>query len=250
MQLMPLEVECYGISDIGLSRPNNEDIWAEIPEIRFYALADGMGGHQAGEVAAKEAVLELCDVVDDFFAENPKPTPEKVAQNLKEGFRDANKWVRTLAAKHPELSGMGTTLCCFCVIEGTLIHAHVGDSRIYQYRNKKLSQLSEDHSLRQELLSVGDLDEKSAASFPHKNVITRAIGVSSSLQAAIGATPVQSGDIYFLCSDGLTDYVPDSAIEAILRKSASTKEAAIELVEAAKAAGGNDNITIVIIKII
>lgn len=249
MQLMPLQVECYGISDVGLVRPNNEDVWAELPDIHFYALADGMGGHQAGEVAAKEAVHELCDIVDDLFTETPHPSPEKVSLTLKEGFNDANKWVRTLASQHPELSGMGTTLCCCCIVDRMLIYAHVGDSRIYHFRDR-LTRLSEDHSLRQELISLGNLDEKKASSFPHKNVITRAIGVSSTLHAAIGAAHIQPEDVYFMCSDGLTDGVSDGTIEEILRRTSSIKEAALELVETAKKAGGNDNITIVMIKII
>jgi protein phosphatase len=136
-----------------------------------------------------------------------------------------------------------------CVFNKTLIHAHVGDSRIYCFR-KALSRLSEDHSLRQELLSMGDLDEEDAAAFPFKNVITRAIGTNPSLEPDIAAIPVQPGDIYFLCSDGLTDYVSDEEIEAILKKSSSIKEASIELVDAAKNAGGNDNITLVMIKIL
>jgi len=244
-----MEVESYGISDIGLSRANNEDVWAELPDIRFYALADGMGGHQAGEVAAKEAVLELCDIIDALFTQDPKPSAEKISQILKQAFVDANHWVRSLAQQHPELAGMGSTLCCFCVLKETLIYAHVGDSRIYRFRTV-LTRLTEDHSLRQELLSTGDLDEEEAAAFPFKNVITRAIGTNPLIEPHIATTPVQLGDIYFLCSDGLTDYVSDDEIEAILKKHSSIKEASIELVETAKNAGGNDNITIVMIKII
>jgi protein phosphatase len=244
-----MEVESYGISDIGLSRSNNEDVWAELPDIRFYALADGMGGHQAGEVAAKEAVLELCDIIDALFIQNPKPSAEKIAQILKQAFVDANQWVRSLAQQHPELAGMGSTLCCFSVLENTLIYAHVGDSRIYRFRNA-LTRLTEDHSLRQELLSTGDLDEEAANAFPFKNVITRAIGTNSLVEPHVATTPVQLDDIYFLCSDGLTDYASDDEIEAILKKNSSIKEASIELVETAKNAGGNDNITIVMIKII
>lgn len=249
MHLMSMEVESYGISDIGLSRANNEDVWAELPDIRLYVLADGMGGHQAGEVAAKEAVLELCDIVDALFTQTPKPSTEKVSQVLKQAFVDANHWVRSLAQQHPELAGMGSTLCCFCVLKQALVYAHVGDSRIYRFRGV-LTQLTEDHSLRQELLSTGELDKEEAAAFPFKNVITRAIGTSSQIEPHVATTSVQLGDIYFLCSDGLTDYVSDDEIEAILKKNSSIKEASIELVETAKNGGGNDNITILMVKIV
>lgn len=245
---MSLEIESYGISDIGLSRSNNEDVWAELPAIHFYALADGMGGHQAGEVAAKEAVLEICDSVDALFTQDPNPSSEKITRILKQGFTDANHWVRSLANKHEELAGMGATLCCACIHNHTLIHAHVGDSRIYRLR-KTLTRLTEDHSLRQKLLTAGNLTEKTAASFPFKNVITRAIGTNPSVEPDIKATSVQAGDIYILCSDGLTDYVSDNKIEAIVKKTPSIKEASIELVETAKAGGGNDNITLIMIKV-
>ena len=108
MQLMSsqFEIESYGISDIGLARANNEDVWAELPSYNFYALADGIGGHQAGEIAAKEAVLELCDAVDEFFAKTPIPLVDTVSKTLKQGISNANTWVRSLAKEHPELSGM------------------------------------------------------------------------------------------------------------------------------------------------
>lgn len=248
MNLSSLEVESYGISDIGLCRSNNEDVWAELPDIHFYALADGMGGHQAGEVAAKESVLELCDIVDELFSQESTPSSERVIQFLKQGFTDANEWVRSLAREHPELSGMGSTLCCFCVVKNSLVYAHIGDSRIYQFRHT-LKRLTQDHSLRQKLLSNGDLDEKRAAAFPYKNIITKAIGTHPFVEPQITSTPIFKGDIYFLCSDGLTDHVSDPEIEAILKKSTSIKEASIELVEAAKNAGGSDNITLVMIKL-
>jgi serine/threonine protein phosphatase PrpC len=249
MQLISKEIESYGLSDIGLSRSNNEDVWAEIPEIYFYTLADGMGGHQAGEVAAKEAVMELCDVVDDLFTITAKPSSHTLLETLKKGFRESNRWVRSLATQHPELNGMGTTLCCFCVYEKDLYYAHVGDSRIYQYR-ERLTQLSEDHSLRQALLSSGELDAEAAANFRYKNIITRAIGTAPKVEASIGITKVQMGDIYFLCSDGLSDFVSCKQIESILSKSSSIKEASLELVEAAKNGNSNDNISIVMIKIV
>lgn len=228
-----MNVESYGISDIGLSRANNEDVFAELPDCQFYVLADGMGGHRAGEVASKEAVLQLCDAIDILFSEEKKPTPEETISGLKSGIAESNHWVYTLSRNHPELSGMGTTLCCFILLDNLLIYAHVGDSRIYRLR-KKLERLTDDHSFRN----------------PHtfKSVLSKAIGTTPSVEPDVATANVQDGDYYFLCSDGLTDYVSDMNIEKILQKAPNIKEACLELVEAAKTAGGNDNITILMVR--
>jgi protein phosphatase len=232
-----LIIESYGISDIGLARANNEDVWAEIPEHNFFALADGMGGHQAGEIAAKETILELCDSIDDLFLNNPSLSVNTLIQGLRNGIKNANDWVRTLAEKHPHLTGMGTTLCCCLLFEHTLIYAHVGDSRIYRFR-KNLKKLTEDHSRKQDTPSKGE-----------KTVLTRAVGTLPDVKPDIETDLVQIGDIYFLCSDGLTDSVDEKEIEAILREGGPLREIAFNLVEAAKAGKGTDNISLVIIKI-
>lgn len=247
MNLMLPLIESFGISDIGTTRTNNEDVWAELPDDHFYVLADGMGGHLAGEVAAKESVLHLCDGIERFLREHPHPTMAAAKAKLRAGFVEANKWIRTLAGDHPDLSGMGTTLCCILVLGSELIYGHIGDSRIYRLRNK-LERLTKDHSLREELLAQGELDEKKAADFPYKNVLTRALGISSSIEPEIQQTTLQPGDIYFLSSDGLHDALSDKQIESILRQTSNIKQAAIELVEAAKNAGSTDNITILILK--
>jgi protein phosphatase len=241
-------IESFGISDIGTTRSNNEDVWDELPDDHFYILADGMGGHLGGEVAAKESVLHVCDALESFLRQNPHPSAPTVKSYLKQTFIKANAWIRSLGAKHPDLSGMGTTLCCFLVLGKELIYANIGDSRIYRFRNI-LERLTQDHSLREELLAQGELTEETAAKFPRKNILTRALGISPTTLPDIHQTTVQPGDIYFLCSDGLHDALNDRQMETILRRHSSIKEAAIELVEAAKNAGGTDNITILIIKI-
>lgn len=249
MPITSFTVESYGLSDLGLHRPNNEDVWAELPALKFYALADGMGGHQAGEVASKETILYLCDAIDAFFAKKVNPAVDEVASALKQMIVDANSWIRNLSKQHPELSGMGTTLCCCLVYENNLIYAHVGDSRIYHF-NRTLTQLTQDHSLRQELLAKGNLDPKKAPSFHLKNIITRAIGTSSHVQPEVHIQPLKSGDQFILCSDGLSDYVSSVDIAKILQKKTSLKKAAIELIEQAKNNDGSDNITVLIIKIV
>lgn len=244
--MLPL-IESFGISDIGTTRANNEDVWAELPDDHFYVLADGMGGHLAGEVAAKESVLHLCDALERFLRAHPHPSIPAAKAELLKGFVEANKWIRSLSGKHPELSGMGTTLCSILVLGKELIYGHIGDSRIYRFRNK-IERLTKDHSRREELLAKGDLNEKTAADSANKNRLTRALGISSIIEPEIHQTTIQPGDIYFLCSDGLHDALSDRQIETIIRQTPSIKEAAIELVEAAKNAGGTDNITILMLK--
>jgi protein phosphatase len=247
MNPMIPSIESFGISDIGTTRQNNEDIWAELPADHFYVLADGLGGHLAGEVAAKESVLHLCDSIERFLRTHPHPTVAAAKSHLRQGFNEANTWIRSLAAEHPDLSGMGTTLCCVLILGKELIYGHIGDSRIYRYRGK-LERLTRDHSRREELLAQGKLDEKAASDLRLKNALTRAIGISSIIEPEIHQTTFLSGDIYFLCSDGLHGILSDRQIETILRQTSSIKEAAIELVEGAKNAGGTDNISIVMIK--
>jgi len=246
---MPLEIESYAISDIGLSRSNNEDVFAELPDLNFYALADGMGGHKAGEVAAKETVLHICDAMDLLLATEKRLSLPDIVEGMKKAIVETNNWIRTLAREHPELSGMGTTFCSLLLYRETVIYAHVGDSRIYRFRNA-LERLTSDHSLRQELISTGDLTEVEAADFPMKNVLTKAIGTSSLVDPDIGTLIAESGDLFFLCSDGLTDFVSDSEIEKILRQKRSLKETGIQLVEEAKAKGGGDNITALLMKVV
>ena len=245
--MLPL-IESFGISDIGTTRSNNEDVWAELPDDHFYILADGMGGHLGGEVAAKESVLHVCDALESFLRQHPHPSISSLKSHLRGAFVKANSWIRALALQHPDLAGMGTTLCCFLILEKELIYAHIGDSRVYRFRNT-LERLTEDHSLRQQLIAEGALTEQTAVDFPRKNILTRALGISATVEPDIDQTTVQSGDIYFLSSDGLHDALSDRQMETILRQHSNIKEAAIELVEAAKKAGGTDNITLLIVKL-
>lgn len=250
MQLIRFKLKSYGISDIGLVRQNNEDVWSSIPEYNFFALADGMGGHKAGEVAAKEAIVKLCESLSQKLSlSSGKSTPSQISNYLNQAIKEANAWVFNMASQNEDLQGMGTTLCCFLLHEQTLVYAHVGDSRIYRFREGVLKQLTIDHSLRSELIATGQLDEGTASLFPYKNVITRAIGTSTHVEPDMDTCLVEPGDIYFLCSDGLTDYVTINEMHAILSHAKTIKEASETFVDAAKEKGGNDNITVVMIKV-
>ena len=249
MQQTRLKLESYGISDIGLVRQNNEDVWSKVPECNFFALADGMGGHKAGEIAAKEAIVKVCGSVRQNLLSSPAHlSTEQIVFLLNQAIKEANSWVYSMASSDDNLYGMGTTLCCFLLYEQKLLYAHVGDSRIYRFR-KDLNLLTSDHSLRSELIASGKLDEGSASAFAYKNIITRAIGTSSQVEPEISTCQVEPGDIYFLCSDGLTDYVSLKEMKAILSQSDTIRNISDTLVNAAKEKGGNDNITIVMIKV-
>lgn len=230
-------IETFGVSDIGLSRQNNEDVWAELPDDHFYVLADGMGGHLAGEVAAKEAVLHFCDAVDKYFRSSTPPTLSSAKRYIGETFISANSWIRRLSKDHPDLSGMGTTLCCLLLLDKKIIVGHVGDSRIYRYR-KELLLLTRDHSLEQ---------ETSGRSRSYK--LTRALGISPAIEPDLLEAPYQAGDVYLLCTDGLTDALSDKQIEAIFRRNTTLKETALELIDAAKEGGSHDNITLLLVRI-
>ena len=176
-----INLESFGISHIGLQRSNNEDVWAELFDKRFYALADGMGGHQAGEVAAKETISLLCQIMQRL----PEATQEESSLYLKEAICETNRRLYEMAEAASHLQGMGTTLCCFLIHENSFIHAHVGDSRIYRLRGT-LTALTSDHTIKKEVHGI-----------PYKNVITRAIGTAPIVEPEIGISPLQDGDIYF-----------------------------------------------------
>ncbi len=239
----PSICEAFGATDVGLVRLNNEDVFAKLPRENFFILADGMGGHSAGEVAANETVFKLSEWIQNYPFSFDIPTG-KLIQDLEEAICSANRWVHELASQEKRMEGMGTTLCVAWAVSETLILAHVGDSRIYRVRKGRITCLTRDHSLLDELLARGELDEALASSFPYKNVITRAIGTQPSVTPEMQTETIQPGDLYFLCSDGLTDSLSDEMILDITRSTDTFEEAAEDLIAAVKEAGGTDNITV------
>ena len=240
----------HGLSDIGLVRTNNEDVWSAITEHDFFILADGMGGHNAGEVAAKEAVEASCLFIKNFFQSVSRPfTPVDVSSASKASIKAANRWVYQMGKEKAALKGMGTTLCSLLFYDRSLIYAHVGDSRIYRFREAKLDQLTIDHSLKNALLSQGKITLNAPKEFPYKNILTKAIGTHPSVEPEVHITPVNPHDVYLMCSDGLTDYVSNQKIGKILLQDRDPKSAISSLVELAKHQGGSDNITVVMIRV-
>lgn len=234
------------VSDIGYVRQNNEDSWKLLNEAHFYALADGMGGHQAGEIASKEAVDRLCALFQKRYtaSKSLKDTKDELEQIIQE----VNASIFRMGLESVALRGMGTTLCCVFLHPKGLIYAHVGDSRIYRFREGHLVQLTQDHSLLQELIDTGQIAEDQSKDFLYKNIITKAIGTDSVVEPTIKDTSIEVGDIILMCTDGLSDLVNLKNMQEIILEN-SEEDFANLLVEKAKFNGGYDNITVIVIRI-
>jgi len=244
------KVLASGISDIGSVRQNNEDMWAEVSDYRFFILADGMGGHQAGEIAAKETVNVLCRIIQKKIGPSMEvESLSSVQDTLRRAIEHVNLVVFKMGRAQPELRGMGTTVCCLLFHPEGVILAHVGDSRIYCMRNKILTQITQDHSLVCDLLAQGQIDNRQADEFMYKNIITKAIGTEPRVTPSLCSQDIQFDDIYLMCSDGLSDLLTNEEMQNIMIASSSLSMAAEALVATANSKGGFDNITVVLAKV-
>ncbi len=239
-----MQLNYCGLSDIGLGRPNNEDVWAALPEIGFFALADGMGGHQAGEVAAAAAIDSLCNSVRSIQSVSCM----ELIIELRHAIEKANRQIFRMGSHRKAYAGMGTTLCCLLWTKETVVYAHVGDSRIYRLRKNKLELLTEDHSLFAKWKACGKLAAASDTPYPYKHVITRAIGTSGRVKPEISITAHEPEDLYFLCTDGLSDVLTSAEMETVVNSSSNLKFACEQLVERAKMNGSSDNITLLMVQ--
>jgi serine/threonine protein phosphatase PrpC len=227
-------VESAYRTDTGRQRHANEDsLYAEAP---VFAVADGMGGAQAGEVASKIAADEFSSLDDEGSA------PERSLRNV---VRSANQKIHDLAKRDASRSGMGTTLTAAMIGDDEVSFAHVGDSRAYVYRAGELKRLTSDHSLVEELRRQGRLTEAQAEEHPQRSIITRALGPEPDVDVDTLTYPARPGDVYLLCSDGLTTMVPEARIERLLDRATDLDSALDRLVREANEGGGRDNITVV-----
>jgi serine/threonine protein phosphatase PrpC len=237
------QIRASGATDVGVIRTENQDKFA-ISE-NTYVVADGMGGHLGGEVAASLATEAF---IDSLKNKSPLSTDDLI-----EAVKAANKAVFQRAQEDPSVQGMGTTLTAITLIETegeTRIGiVHVGDSRAYLFRNGELQQLTNDHSLVEELVRTGQLTPAEAEEHPRRNILTRALGVEPTIDADVIQVLPLKGDRYLLCSDGLVREITDDQVAAVLRRLADAKEASSELVSLARKAGGADNITVVIAEV-
>jgi serine/threonine protein phosphatase PrpC len=229
----------------GRVRTSNEDSFAAEPADRLFLVADGMGGHAAGEVASSLAAATVKEVVA-----NRGPDDGKLEDLLLSAAREANGRIYEAQRKRAEFSGMGSTLTVLSFADTSYYIAHVGDSRAYLLRGGVLDQLTRDHSLVWHLLESGVLRKDELSSHPQKNLITRSIGPHAQVEVDLECGQVREGDIFLLCSDGLTDVLSDESIRRILSQAdKSPQQLSDQLVSAANAMGGPDNITAIVVRL-
>ena len=229
--------EHFSASDLGRQRQGNEDnLFVRAP---LFVVADGMGGAQAGEVASEMAVESFDDGLPDGAP----------ADALVKVIEDANRRIHDRSRAEAQRAGMGTTVTAAYVGEREVTIAHVGDSRAYLLRDDDLVRLTRDHSLVGELVARGKLTEEQAETHPQRSVITRALGPEPDVQVDVQADPARAGDVFMVCSDGLTSMVPEARVKPILAGAASLDQAGRELIAAANDAGGRDNITVILFRL-
>ena len=235
----------FSITDIGKKRKLNEDyVFTSREPIgnmsNVFIVADGMGGHKAGDYASKYTVETIVAEIQRSFEKNP-------VKILSKAIEISNAHIREKSLEDESLEGMGTTVVVATVMGKYLQVANVGDSRLYIV-NEEIKQITRDHSLVEEMVRMGGIDRQEARNHPDKNIITRAIGVGDKVEVDFFSAELKPGDIILMCSDGLTNMLEDEEIREILRKSDSLREKAGELVEKANKNGGKDNITVVLIE--
>lgn len=228
---------------VGMRRQANEDRYAIVPELGLYLVADGMGGHKAGQVASHLAADGAIRAIEAL-----QGASVSLAERLRHAVACANREIFTAAQARPELAGMGTTFVAMLFGGERLALAHVGDSRAYLLRGGRLRGLTDDHSIVAELLRRHEISEADAAQHPHRHVLTRALGVRPRTEPDLAEMTPQEGDVFILCSDGLTTHVEDAEIAERLEDATDLEAAATDLVDAANRAGGQDNITVLLVR--
>jgi PPM family protein phosphatase len=253
--VVPLRIEVAGETNVGMKRNHNEDNFSIIEEAGLYVVADGMGGHASGEVASGMAV----EALKEFFAstaEDPERTwPYKMDRSkgyeenrLITGIKLANLRIFESAQRDSKQRGMGTTIVTLFAVEDGVYVGHVGDSRVYRVRDKKIELLTEDHSLLNDYIKMKRLTPEEIANFPHKNVIVRALGMKDVVKVDTRFETPRENDIYLLCSDGLSGPVTDEQILEICSQGDPLKQMASQLIVKANENGGPDNVTVVLLR--
>ena len=230
------------LTDRGRKRPSNEDAFGYSIEHGVYVVCDGMGGAAAGEVASSVAVAEVMQLLTNRPGTNPLPA------DAEQAVAAANEAIFSRSQRSEKLSGMGTTLVALLAEERHAWMLNVGDSRGYRLRNSNLEQITLDHSLVEEQMRLGQMSEEEALRSPLKNVITRALGTQSVVTPDVFELESEPGDLFLLCTDGLTRELSDSLLESLLRLDLPLESICSRLVAAANQAGGHDNITCLLVR--
>ena len=239
-------LKTFSITDIGKKRKLNQDyvFTCEIPVghlPNLFLVADGMGGHNAGDYASKYTIETIVNEIEKSTEESPVVVLDKAIQS-------ANQHIRQKSFEDEELNGMGTTVVAATIIDNILCVANVGDSRLYVINHEKIKQITRDHSLVEEMVRMGGLKREQARSHPDKNIITRAIGAQDDLEIDFFRIQLDKGDMILMCSDGLTNMIDDEEIKMILQGKRDIVEKAEELVKAANNNGGKDNIAVILVE--
>lgn len=241
----------FGVkTDVGMVRDNNQDAFYVSPDENFplFIIADGMGGHKAGEIASNMAI----DIIKDNLTRDLAKTSisdKEIKKIIENSIYEANRGIYIKSIENENFSGMGTTVVLAYIIKDKIFIGHVGDSRAYILRKDKLFQVTKDHSLVEELISNGSISKEEARNHPQRNVITRAVGTSADIKIDIIVEDKYKDDTLLLCTDGLTTMVDDDKIKDLLVNSENIQETCENLVKLSNARGGFDNITVIAIEI-
>jgi len=253
-----LKISAAGLSDVGLKRESNEDFLAMDNSTKLYIVADGMGGHLAGEVASKVAVKIVQKNVNNWINKNsslteifdfPDMTLSQRGNYLSSSIKLANRVIYEMSQEYPEYNGMGTTIVILAVMPSTIIAANVGDSRIYLIRGNSMEPLSKEHNMVAEQLEMGLISEEEAKISPLRHILTRNLGSSDTVDADVFEIEHIDNDRFLLCTDGLTDLVSDNEILNIIKNGNDPEYICQQLISEANKRGGNDNITVSLISV-
>lgn len=241
-----------GLTDIGKVRSINQDSFHLMEDKQIYIVADGMGGHAAGDQASRIAVKTIGEILSayDFASESAEDDAESgmsIEELIRYALQEANEQILLASLSNQHLQGMGTTAIVAVENRGSVFVGHIGDSRTYLVREKQISQITEDHSVVQQLVKAGAISEDEAESHPYKNVITRCLGMQANVEPDTLELVLQPGDRILMCSDGLSNMVTNQVMEEKVNDNEDPNKACAELVELANENGGTDNITVVLL---
>jgi len=259
-----MKVIAAGLTNVGMKRDHNEDNLLLYPEENVYVVADGMGGHAAGEVASQIAVDTISEFFKNTSADEEVTWPYKenhdfsyVENRLQTAVRYANRLIYETALADKSKHGMGTTVVSIVFTNKGAYTGHAGDSRAYRFRDGQVEPVTVDHSLLNDYMRAHALTPEEIEAFPHKNVITRAVGMKEDVEVEVGKVELRSGDIYMLCSDGLNGEITDDEMNEIVQrfvadpaKCDDVEGMCTELIAAANAGGGKDNVTCICMKVV
>ncbi len=242
-----------GLTDVGKVRSINQDSFEIVEDKHIYIVADGMGGHAAGDQASRIAVKTILEILTayDFGSESSGEDDTENGMSVEElvryALQEANEQILLASLSNQHLQGMGTTAIVTVENKGNLFVGHIGDSRTYLVRNQQLTQITEDHSVVQQLVKAGAISEEEAQVHPYKNVITRCLGMQANVEPDTLEMPLQSGDRVLMCSDGLSNMVSNQVMQQIVNDNPDPLPACEKLIALANENGGTDNITVVLL---